>query len=115
MEDSILKSVKDYLGLNPDDTAFDTDVIMSINAILFVLPTIGVGSEPYVVEDASDEQSDLLGDDPIGGVQQYGKMRTRMLFDPPTNNHVMNALTEQIAEFEWRIMAEADRRATEGV
>lgn len=109
--DSILDSVKSYVGLTVEDASFDTDLIMAINAVLSLLPQIGVGgSDPLVVEDSSATWSDLLGDDPVGGVREYVNMRVRMLFDPPTSTYVSQALKEQIEEFEWRIIAESDKK-----
>lgn len=110
--DSILDSVKSYLGIPLDSNAFDNDVIMSINAIMFVLNQFGIGpSEPFVVENSSQTWSDLLGDEKVGSVRQYVNMRVRMLFDPPTNNQVMDALKGSIDEFEWRILVDVDESA----
>lgn len=110
--DSILLSVKSYLGIQPDDTAFDSDIIMAINAVMVVLNQLGVGpSSPFVVEDDSSTWDELLGDDPIGGVREYTNMRVKLLFDPPTNTYVVQALNDQIDEFEWRIIAEVDKVA----
>lgn len=112
--DSILDSVKLYLGVPVDVTAFDPDILMSINAIMVVLNQFGIGpSEVYSVSDSSQKWSDFLGEDSIGGIREYVNMRTRVLFDPPSNNQIMAALKEQISEFEWRILAEADRKALE--
>ena len=114
--DSILNSVKSYLGISEDDDAFDADILMAINAVIFALSQMGVGpSELLVVEDDSSTWDDLLGADPVGGVREYMNMRVRILFDPSTNNQIMDALKEQIAEFEWRIIAEADKKEYEEV
>lgn len=114
--ESILNSVKSYLGIAEDDHAFDSDVLMAINAIMVVLKQLGVGqSVPFVVTGTSETWGDLLGDDPIGGVREYVNMRVRMLFDPPTNTYVVQALKEQSDEFEWRIIAEVDKKAYEAM
>jgi len=108
--DSILDSVKSYLGIMADDTAFDTDILMAINAIMAVLNQLGVGpSDVFVVNGSEQTWSDLLGEEPVGGVREYVNLRVKMLFDPSTNNQIMDALKEQIAEFEWRILAEVDK------
>lgn len=108
--DSILDSVKSYCGILPEDESFDTDILMSINAIMVVLNQFGVGpSEVFIVESSAETWSDFLGDNPIGGVREYVNMRVRNLFDPPTNTYVKQALDEQIDEFEWRILVEVDK------
>lgn len=43
MEKSILTTIKKLLGLDADDTSFDMDVIVHINAFLMNLSQIGVG------------------------------------------------------------------------
>lgn len=109
--DSILDSVKSYCGILADQHEFDTDILMAINAVMFSLHQLGVGPEtPFVVEDSTQTWQDLLGEDPVGGVREYVNMRVRILFDPSTNNQVMDALKEQIAEFEWRILVHADNK-----
>lgn len=108
--DSILDSVKSYLGIATDDSAFDSDILMAINAVMVVLNQFGIGPEsPYVVDGSSQTWTNLLGDKPIGGVREYVNMRVRMLFDPPTSPYVKQALEDQKNEFEWRILAEVDK------
>lgn len=109
--DSILDSVKSYCGILADQHEFDTDILMAINAVMMALNQLGIGPEdPFVVDSSTQTWQDLLGEDPIGGVREYVNMRVRILFDPSTNNQVMDALKEQIAEFEWRILVNADKK-----
>lgn len=109
--DSILDSVKAYLGIQSEDTSFDVDIIMAINAVLYVLNGFGVGtSQVYSIEDNTQTWSDFLGENPVGGVQEYVNLRVKVLFDPSTNNQIMNAIKEQISELEWRILVDSDKR-----
>lgn len=109
--DSILDSVKQFCGVLPDQTEFDTDIIMAVNSVMFTLSTLGVGpSTPFVVEDSSQTWEELLGADPVGGVRAYVNIRSRMLFDPPTNTYVKQALDDEAKELEWRILSEVDRK-----
>ena len=108
--DSILDSVKSYLGIMSDDTAFDTDILMSINAVMFALNQLGAGpSEPVVVEDATQEWIEYFEERMVGVIRQYVNMRTKMLFDPPTSSQLMEALKNAIDECEWRILADVDK------
>lgn len=108
--DSILDSVKSYCGILPEDTSFDTDILMAINAIMLSLNQFGIGpSSIFVVNSRNQVWSDLLGDKPVGGVREYVNMRSRMLFDPPQNNQVMQALKDQIDELEWRLIVSVDK------
>jgi len=110
--DSILNSVKEYCGIEVENTAFDSDLIMTTNAVLFVLNQFGIGPDtPYSITSSEETWGDLLGSDPIGGVSEYVKMRVRLLFDPPTNPQVLEALKGQIEEFQWRILLDADSKS----
>ena len=62
MEDSILESIKKLLGLTPDYTQFDQDVIIHINTYLGVLNQLGVGKDGFYVEGAEDTWEDFLED-----------------------------------------------------
>jgi hypothetical protein len=109
--DSILNSVKAYLGIQPELDAFDSELYMAINAVMLALNQLGVGPDiPYVVSSPTQTWSDLLGDEPVGGVREYVAMRVKMLFDPSRNNQIMDALKEQINEFEWRIVEEYESK-----
>ena len=43
MEESILNTVKKTVGMNPEYTAYDSDIIMHINTALMRLRQLGVG------------------------------------------------------------------------
>lgn len=43
MANSILRDVKKVLALNPDDTDFDLDILMHINAVITILEDLGAG------------------------------------------------------------------------
>lgn len=107
--DSILNSVKDYLGIQAADTAFDTELTMHINAIMFVLKQLGIGPEtPFRVTNSTQTWSDLMGDVPYDEVRLYVQLRVKKLFDPSTNNQLMDALKEEIDQAEWRLKVMAD-------
>lgn len=109
-EDSILKSIKSYLGIADDDSSFDLDVLMNINAIFSVLYQIGVGNRVVFISSEEDTWSKMFEDyaDLLGLIKQYTFMKTRVLFDPPTNSFVMDSLNKQIQETEWRIKEQAE-------
>lgn len=110
MDTSILKSIKKVLGLDPEYDVFDTDIIMHINSILSNLTQIGVGPRTGVyIEDDSTTWGDLFGVDPrFNNIKSYVYLKVRLLFDPPQNSNITNAMNEQIKEFEWRINAERE-------
>lgn len=108
--ESILLSVKKILGIEPDYTHFDTDLIIHINSIFSVLYQLGVGNAPFSISDSSAMWSDFLGDNAnnINDVKTYMALRVRLLFDPPTVGAVMESLKQTISELEWRINVAVD-------
>lgn len=110
MSDSILESVKSYLGISKDDNAFNSDILMAINATMVVLNQLGVGPDNPVTVDSDDAKWNIIDEKIVGIVREYVSMRVRMLFDPPTTTYIKQALDDQISEFEWRILAEIDKK-----
>lgn len=105
MIDSILNSVKKKLGLSEDYTAFDEDIVISVNSALSTLTQIGVGpAEGFMIEGAAEEWAAFLGSDPgFQGIKDYVYLKARAVFDPPTTSYMITAMEKQIAELEWRI------------
>lgn len=105
MEQSILKSTKRILGISPDDTVFDIDIITHINAALSTLNELGVGPEEGIaIEDEQATWDDLnLTTGQLGKVKTYVYLRVRMLFDPPATSFHLEAMNKQILELEWRL------------
>lgn len=108
ISDSILSSTKKLIGLLEDDTSFDLDIMLNINAALSVLYQLGVLSKPYTVTSKEDTY-DMLMDDPTDDVKNQIKMylyyKTKLGFDSSTmNSTVMSSLKEMIQETEYRLM-----------
>lgn len=105
MEPSILTSTKKILGVMADYTAFDLDILTHINAALAVVDQLGVGPEGgFFVEDA-DASWDALGlpQNQLNLVRTYVFLKVRLLFDPPTTSFLLEAMGEQVQEYEWRL------------
>lgn len=115
VEDSILNSVKKLLGIEPDFTEFDIDVMMNINAAIMTLKQLGVGpSDGYTVTSAEDTYEDFLGEDneETPQVKMYLFYKTRLGFDPPQSSVVTEAIKEMIRETEWRLNIQVDPKST---
>lgn len=112
--DSILDSTKKILGIAPDYSAFDIDVITHINSAFFILNQLGVGPpDGFVIEDNTAEWGEFLGDDPkkLSSVRTYVYLRVRLLFDPPTTSFAIEAATKQAQEYEWRLSVNREEHA----
>ena len=107
--DSILNSVKKKLGLAPDYTEFDDDIIIDINTVLAALVQMGIGpqEEGYEITDENNVWSEFLeSDKKLNMVLTYVYLRVRLLFDPPQSGTLIDSINAQIKEFEWRAYVE---------
>ena len=103
--DSILDSIKKNLGIPLEETHFDGELIININANISVLKQLGVGTPSFVVYDNSDLWSEFVDiDDLIPMATMFVYLKTKLIFDPPLSGTVIDAFKIQIVETEWRIV-----------
>ena len=106
--DSILDSIKKLLGIQPEYTSFDEDIIIAINTSFATLNQLGVGPEGgYMIEDNTQTWNDYITTTNLNMVKTYVYLKSRLLFDPPTGG-VLDAIKNQIAELEFRLYVEVD-------
>lgn len=110
MNESILNSIKKLIGIDTDDNSFNTDLMIHINSVFFVLQQLGVGPDkPFSITGDSETWSDFISDvDQFNAVKTYVYMKTRIVFDPPTNGTIMESLKEAINEYEFRLNIAGD-------
>lgn len=90
---SILKDIRDSLGLASDDSSFDTELLMHINSAISKLNQNGVGKFLVVTDDKptwGDLQDPLQteGNKVFQMVPLFIKIDTKLLFDPPPPSSV---------------------------
>lgn len=104
MIDSILDTIKTMLGPSESD-AFDADIMVGINSAITTLTQLGVDCPTgFVVTGSNETWTEYLGSDPrLGMIKTYIYLKTKLGFDPPTSSVLMQAIKDQIAEYEWRI------------
>lgn len=109
MMESILISIKKLLGLMPEYTYFDDDIIVHINTAFAALNQLGVGpAEGFMIVDENSEWQDFTTETNLSMIKSYIYLKVRILFDPPTSSVLMDSITRSIAELEWRIYLEGD-------
>ena len=106
-------SVKKMLGgLNPDEESpFDADIIMQINGVFSILQQLGIGPrEGFTIEDQTALWTDFTEDVIIlNMVKPYMYAKVKLGFDlSSTSSAVVEALKNQVAEFEWRMNVRVD-------
>ena len=102
-KNSILTSIKKLLGITESCTDFDTDIIMHINTVLMTLNQLGVGTEGFQIEDKNAIWSEFIESDKLAATKSYVYLRVKLLFDPPLNSAIIEAIKESIRELEWRL------------
>lgn len=107
--ESILISIKKLLGIMPEYTHFDEDLIVHINTAFAALNQIGVGpAEGFMIVDENSEWTEYTTVTNLTMVKTYIYLKVRLLFDPPTSSALMDSINRSIAELEWRIYLEGD-------
>lgn len=103
--DSILVSIKKLLGVDEFCYHFDEEIIMHINSAIMILTQLGVGpAEGFFINDATETWSDLIGDrKDLQAIKTYVYQKVKLIFDPPSSSSVIEAMNQNIREFEWRL------------
>lgn len=107
---SILHDIKQMLGQEWDDETFDLDIKNHINTVFFNLNQIGIGpADGFEIVDETTLWSAYIGDRKNNNaVKTYIYIRTRLVFDPPTNGFLVTSLEKQADKLEWTLMVDAD-------
>ena len=116
------------LGSEPEDTTFDTDILIHINTALMDLTQIGVGPKVGFIAASTSTWSKFLGyaagidpADPrwsdvtlIEAVKTYVYLRVKLAFDPPENSALIASIEKQIERLEWRLNVQVESKGKEG-
>lgn len=106
MEDNILKSVKQTLGVQTDDDSFDMDLSIYISSALSTLKQLGVTflTNSTSITTGNETWTGLFGiAADTGKIAAYVVLKTGMLFDPPTTSFALEAKKLVAAELADRI------------
>ena len=112
---SILDSIKALLGIDSQDTNFDKELIILINGALAIVNKFGVGPEGYKISGPENTWDEfLLERTDLEMVKANIYLRVRMMFDPPQNSFLVNAIKDQINESNWYIELYRNPSVVEG-
>lgn len=102
---SILNSVKKALGIQPDYSHFDQELIMHINSVFSIINQLGVGpEETFAIESEDNTWEEFTESNVnINVVKTYMYLKVRLLFDPPSSGTVAESFKNQAEEMEWRM------------
>lgn len=111
LNDSIFLTVKKMLGIAEEYKAFDLDLVVNINSTFLSLCQLGVGPRfPFSISGEIETWSDLLGEQEeiLQGVATWVFLKTRLIFDPPTQSFLIEEIHKQIDELEWRLNVQVE-------
>lgn len=108
--ESILTSIKKLLGIAEECTDFDGDIITHINSVFLILRQLGVGpSDGFSICSDQALWSDFIGDQSmLDAVRSYIYLKVRLMFDPPQNSSLLEAIKENTRELEFRLNVSAE-------
>lgn len=108
--ESILTSIKKLLCIDAEYNHFDADIIIHINSALMTLNQLGVGPEEgFSILSELETWGNFLGESAnYEAVKTYVYYYTRIAFDPPTNNSVLESMQKRMNELEWRIQVQTE-------
>ena len=111
VDESILTSVKQKVGIVEEYEAFDKQIIMDINSVFLELNQRGVGpSKLFVISDKNAMWSEFLDDDRVEAVKAYVGYRVQLMFDTPASSVLTESLKDKINEFGFRLAIEFGKK-----
>ena len=111
-EPSILKSIRNAVGLDAEDDSFDGELLMHINGGIMTLNQNGIGRPVIVMDDSAtwDElksPSQDYANEMFVAVKSYIFVKTKILFDPPPPSTI-KYMSEAVDEYLWRLRESFD-------
>ena len=105
MNDSILQTIKQLLGISEADESFDPNIIILVNSVLNILSQIGLEeANNFQIKGSSETWNELFRDrKDLEIVKTYICFKVKMMFDPPTSSAALEATKRVLDEQEWRI------------
>lgn len=105
---SILLSTKKALGIPPEETGFDADILMHLNSVFAELWQMGVGpDEVFEVLDEDTSWAEFTTNKALSMVKSYVYLEVRLMFDPPTAS-LLASMERKRDEYEWRLNVAGD-------
>lgn len=100
----ILDTICSMLG--PADTYahFADEILIHINSAINILTQLGVGPEEGFMATKETTWEDYMDEDiQLQMAKQYIYLKVKLMFDPPANSFVQEAMSKEAKELEWRI------------
>lgn len=104
MEDKILDSIKEMLGIVTTDLSFDSELLSFINAAFTELWQVGVSPGDGFSVTKDTLWSEFTNEQVVmAESKQFVFCKTKLIFDPPGNSFICDALEKAKDEAYWRL------------
>ena len=110
LNDSILDTINKLLGIMPEFTEFDVDIIANINASFDKLKQAGVGSPMFVLTSNKEKWKDFVDYDYYsycGMVARFVFLDVKRTWDT-SNSSLASVYKEELNELIWRLNIQVD-------
>jgi len=78
-DDSILETTKKLVGIEPDNTDFDTEIVTHINSVFFTLQQLGVGPKlGFMIMGSEETWSQFILLEQIMAVKSYMGLKVKL-------------------------------------
>lgn len=116
MDESILNSIKQMLGIYPEDNAFDAELISHINNAISDLIHMGDSTDwSFRIYDSSNKWKEFVENEAaVSQARQYVHCKVRLIFDPPSNSFVVDSIAKSKEEAGWRFYEMLDQERING-
>lgn len=105
----ILDLVRKLIGGGETQGPFDSDLLVHINSVLFILTQLGVGPSEGFIADENSKWTDFLPEGmKLELVKSFVYMKVKLIFDPPSSSSALDSMTKLVSELEWRILVAVD-------
>lgn len=106
---SILDDIKASIGIVPEYTAFDNQLILLINSTFSTLHQLGFGpDEGFEIIDDTITWDDYIPSPRLNFIKEYIISNVHLAFDPPTSSIAKDILEKRINELTFRINSEVE-------
>lgn len=119
LENSILKDVREGIGLGIDASTFDTELLMHINALISEINQNGAGR--FITVDSEETTwGDLMDTTQVEGNKHFQliplfiMMSTKLFFDPPPPSTAEN-YSKNVDKLLWRLKIAYETRVDTNV
>lgn len=103
LDEKVLETVRQTMGLAVDDTSFDTDLLVHSNLALVKLIQNGITKYPMITVDSTwNDVKNGVENESFITVPSFVMLQVKVLFDPPTAANI-NYMNEQLEEILWRL------------